>query len=61
MYWKFENNILKLTDEITEYPSNNYSDTASEINDLIILIHLIMYLYILIMYYYLIIYMIINH
>ena len=40
MYWKFENNILKLTDELTEYPSNNYSDTASEINDLIILIHL---------------------
>ena len=40
MYWKFENNILKLTNEITEYPSNNYSDSASEINDLIILIHL---------------------
>jgi myosin heavy subunit len=40
MYWKFKNNILELTYEITEYPSNNYSDSASEINDLIILIHL---------------------
>lgn len=40
MYWKFENNVLKLTDNITEYPSNNYSESASEINDLIILIHL---------------------
>ena len=40
MYWKFNNNILKLTDEITEYPCNNYSKSASEINDLIILIHL---------------------
>jgi Myosin heavy chain len=29
-----------MTDEITQYPSNNYSDNASEINDLISLIHL---------------------
>lgn len=40
MYWKFENDVITLTDEITEYPSNIYSDSASEVNDLISLIHL---------------------
>ena len=40
MYWKLNNNTLSLTDEITDYPKNNYSDNAEEINDLITLIHL---------------------
>ena len=40
MYWKLNNNKLSLTDEITDYPKNNYSDNAEEINDLITLIHL---------------------
>jgi len=40
MYWKLNNNTLSLTDEITEYPINNYSDNADEVNDLITLIHL---------------------
>ena len=40
MYWKIENDFISLTDEITEYPSNIYSDSASEVNDLISLIHL---------------------
>ncbi len=35
MYWKLNNNTLSLTDEITDYPKNNYSDNAEEINDLI--------------------------
>lgn len=41
MYWKYnDKNEIELTKEITQYPSNNYSDNASEINDLISLIHL---------------------
>ena len=40
MYWKIENDFISLTDEITQYPSNIYSDSASEVNDLISLIHL---------------------
>ena len=40
MYWKIENDFISLTDKITEYPSNIYSDSASEVNDLISLIHL---------------------
>ena len=40
MYWKIENNEIILTEDKTEYPSNIYSDSASEINDLISLIHL---------------------
>jgi myosin heavy subunit len=41
MYWKYNNkNEIEMTDEITQFPSNNYSNNASEINDLISLIHL---------------------
>ena len=40
MYWKLNNNTLSLTDEITDYPINNYSGNADEVNDLITLIHL---------------------
>ena len=43
MYWEYKNNIINLTESITEYPSNYYSETAKEINDLISLIHLHQY------------------
>ena len=40
MYWKLNNNKLSLINEITDYPKNNYSENAEEVNDLITLIHL---------------------